>query len=81
MQIDIIYTPQQILIGIVFMYVCICKGITDKDIRDAVDNGDQTIKHLKERFAVGSQCGGCITIAKQVLSEQLAETATYYQVA
>jgi len=44
------------------MYVCICKGITDKDIRDAVDNGVETIKGLKQHFAVGSQCGGCITL-------------------
>ena len=63
------------------MYVCICKGITDKDIRDAVANGSETIKCLKDRLAVGSQCGSCVSDAKQLINEQLAASATYYQVA
>ncbi len=63
------------------MYVCICKGITDQDIRDAVDNGLETFKVLKEELAVSSQCGSCVSHAKQILNEQLAATATYYKVA
>jgi bacterioferritin-associated ferredoxin len=36
------------------MYVCICNGITDKQIRAA---------------AVGSQCGGCADYALSLLQE------------
>jgi len=64
-----------------FMFVCICKGITEQNVRDAVDSGSQNIKLLKEQLAVGSQCGTCVTHAKQLINEQLAATATYYQVA
>jgi len=63
------------------MFVCICKGITEQDIRDAVNNGADTFKSIKEQLAVSTQCGGCVTHAKQIINEQLAETATYYQVA
>lgn len=63
------------------MYVCICKGITDQDIREAINNGSESFKSLKEELAVSSQCGSCVTHAKQILNEQLAATASYYQVA
>ncbi len=63
------------------MFVCVCNAITEKDIRQAVDNGSETIKLLKEKFAIGNQCGGCITLSKQILSQQLATTACYYEVA
>lgn len=63
------------------MYVCLCKGITDQDIKEAVYNGLDTIKDLKNKFAVGSQCGGCISVVKQVLNKELADNARYYQVA
>jgi len=63
------------------MFVCICKGITEQNIRDAVDNGSESFKHLKQQLAVGSQCGSCVSDAKKLINEQLALTATYYQVA
>ena len=63
------------------MFVCVCNAVTENDIRQAVNNGNETIKQLKEKFAVGGQCGGCITMTKQILNEQLAMTACYYEVA
>jgi len=65
------------------MFVCVCNAVTENDIRQAVDNGAETIKQLKEKFSVGNQCGGCISLTKQVLNQQLAATAsaTYYEVA
>lgn len=66
---------------IVIMFVCVCKGITDKDIRQAVNNGDQSIKSIKEKFGVASQCGGCATLAKEIIDEQLIANAQFYQVA
>ncbi len=66
---------------IVLMFVCVCKGITDKDIREAVNQGDQSIKSIKETLGVASQCGGCVTLAKQIIDKQLIENASFYQVA
>jgi len=63
------------------MFVCVCNAVTENDIRQAVNDGSETIKQLKEKFGVGSQCGGCITLTKQVLNQQLAATANYYEVA
>jgi bacterioferritin-associated ferredoxin len=67
--------------GMVLMFVCVCNAITENDIRHAVDNGSETIKQLKEKFSVGDQCGGCLTLTKQIINQQLAITACYYEVA
>lgn len=51
------------------MYVCLCKGVTDKQIRQAVDNGVDSMRQLNRCLGVGSQCGKCGKHAKEVLRE------------
>ncbi|CAH1905109.1 bacterioferritin-associated ferredoxin (modular protein) [Candidatus Nitrotoga sp. HW29] len=55
------------------MYICICKGITDSAIRDAVCQGACRMRDLKTCLGVGTQCGKCACHAKQVLNEVLAD--------
>ncbi len=54
------------------MYVCICQGITDHKIADAIDNGANTMKKLTEQLNVGAQCGKCTSYTKQILNDKLA---------
>ena len=51
------------------MYVCICKGITDNHIREAVDSGCDSLRDLRRELGVGSQCGKCARHARQVMRE------------
>lgn len=51
------------------MYVCLCKGVTDKQICKAVDEGARSIRDLRQQFGVGSQCGKCTCHARDVLHE------------
>ena len=51
------------------MYVCICKGITDSQIRNAVDNGAQTMHDLRTSLGVSTQCGKCANLTKQIARE------------
>jgi len=51
------------------MYVCICKGITDNHIREAVDSGCDGLRDLRRELGVGSQCGKCARHARQILRE------------
>ncbi len=39
------------------MYVCLCHGITESDVRDAGRDGFITPRQLKSKF--GLKCGGC----------------------
>lgn len=57
------------------MYVCICHGVTDSQIEDAVDNGATTMKSLTKELKVGSQCGQCCCCAKKVLNNKLMQIA------
>ncbi|MGO4997936.1 bacterioferritin-associated ferredoxin [Oceanisphaera sp. W20_SRM_FM3] len=63
------------------MYVCLCKGITDSQLREAIANGGSEFKRLKQELAVGTQCGKCVPVAMAILAEETAKTALYYEVA
>ena len=56
------------------MYVCICKGITDNHIREAVGNGCDSLRDLRRELGVGSQCGKCARHARQELREARSAT-------
>ncbi|MDH5480507.1 MAG: bacterioferritin-associated ferredoxin [Nitrosomonas sp.] len=55
------------------MYICICKGITDSAIRDAVHQGADRMRDLKACLGVTEQCGICACHAKQVLDQTLTK--------
>ena len=54
------------------MYICICHGITDHQIRDCVNDGARTLCDLRGHLGVATQCGCCEGAAMQVLNETLA---------
>ncbi len=57
------------------MYVCLCKNITCSDIREAAAReGLCSLRDLKDRLGVASQCGKCARCARGVLEETLRET-------
>ncbi|RUO36832.1 (2Fe-2S)-binding protein [Aliidiomarina shirensis] len=58
------------------MYVCLCKGITDKQIVQAVENGAASVRELRKQFGLGNQCGKCTCMARGVLNEALQSTAS-----
>jgi len=51
------------------MYVCVCKAVTDKQIKTAIDNGVCTRRQLFECFGVGSDCGKCNKHVKELLNQ------------
>ncbi len=53
------------------MYVCLCSGVTEQQIRDEVCNGASSVCDLSARLGVGSGCGCCRSFAAQVLDETL----------
>ena len=45
------------------MYVCLCRAVTDKQIRQAVADGASNLRDLRTRLGVASQCGKCARCA------------------
>ncbi len=57
------------------MYVCICNGITDKQIRAAVARGVGSLEELQDELGVASQCGSCADHALSMLVEAIPQPA------
>lgn len=56
------------------MYVCLCRNVTDKDIRQLVHTeGVTSMRELREHLGVAMQCGKCSRCAKDVLQEAVCE--------
>ena len=53
------------------MYVCICQGITDAQIRAAAAAGATTLDAVRHTLGVASQCGQCGSLASEILTESL----------
>jgi len=54
------------------VYICICNSVTDRQIRDAVNqHGARRIGHLKKQLGACTQCGKCAAAAQQVLDDCL----------
>ena len=57
------------------MYICLCHGITDKQIRACVvETGARTLCDLSGQLGVATQCGSCADSACEVLVETLTAT-------
>lgn len=52
-----------------FMYVCICKAVTDKQIRRAAAGGVDNLYELREALGVASGCGSCAGMAQSILDD------------
>ena len=53
------------------MYICICKGVTDTAIREAVCQGADRMRDLKDCLGVSEQCGVCAAHAQEVLEQRI----------
>lgn len=55
------------------MYICVCRGVTDRAIREAVLQGAERMRDLKANLGVTEQCGVCACHAKMVLDQTLLQ--------
>lgn len=53
------------------MIVCVCNNVSDRKIRQAVDEGMSTMTELRDNLDVAACCGKCHACAKDVLRECL----------
>ena len=57
------------------MYVCLCRGITDQDIKDAVANGAESYREIRDLLDLGTCCGRCVPEARAIISDELSDLA------
>lgn len=51
------------------MFVCICNGVTDSQIREALADGATSLEELHDTLGVASQCGSCSEQAMSLIHE------------
>jgi bacterioferritin-associated ferredoxin len=57
------------------MYVCVCNGITEAQVRDAIAQGATSLPSLSARLGVTTGCGGCASIVALMLSPDAASVS------
>lgn len=55
------------------MYICVCNGITERDIRASIDGGARSFADLQRELGIASGCGQCTQEAKCLLREARRE--------
>lgn len=55
------------------MYVCLCKGVTDKEIRRSVEDGARSWRDVQRETGCGTQCGKCACMGKGIAREAIKE--------
>ncbi|MCP5195887.1 MAG: (2Fe-2S)-binding protein [Gammaproteobacteria bacterium] len=58
------------------MYLCICKSVSDRQIREAIELGARTIGDLNTRLGIGVDCGKCADSIREFLDACLAAPAS-----
>jgi len=62
------------------LYVCICNGVTDRQIRDAAASGVRSVAELTMRTGCGASCGSCLETAAAILEATPPERRNAFSV-
>lgn len=54
------------------MIVCVCKGITDRRIREEAAAG-RSLEEVLRRTGAGSSCGSCVFAIARIVSDTQAQ--------
>ena len=53
------------------MYVCLCKSVTDQQIKESVENGVTSFSAMRSHLDVSTACGKCECEVKQIIQKKL----------
>ena len=57
------------------MYVCLCRAVTDGQIRNSIENGASSFREVRDELDLGTCCGRCVPEARALIDQTLAEIA------
>ena len=61
------------------MYICVCKAVTERQVKQAVNEGAYSMRDLRNRLGVAGECGRCAKCALDCLREHKAAEAKSQQ--
>lgn len=51
------------------MYVCVCKGVSDRIVLATIRAGARTVNDVSKRCGAGSDCGACRGTIRDMLED------------
>jgi len=57
------------------MYVCLCNGISDRQIREVVDRGADSLRAVQAHLPVANCCGQCADCAREIIDDHRISAA------
>lgn len=57
------------------MYVCLCNGVTEREIRHTAAAGCKSVAELTMRTGCGAGCGSCLSTAADIIDDVHAAVA------
>ena len=57
------------------MYICLCQGVTDRDIKASIEAGAVSLSEVQATLPVALNCGSCRNSAQALIDEVLDEKA------
>ena len=57
------------------MYVCVCNAVTERQIRQAINEGARTNGQLRQRLDAERMCGSCDDCIEDYLAETFMATS------
>ena len=57
------------------MWVCLCKGVNDRQIRAAINAGARTPEDIAAQCRATTGCGGCLPEVCRILEDHFAAEA------
>ncbi len=51
------------------MVVCLCQGVSEKDVREVIAEGATTRKKVTSACGAGAGCGGCHQSIREIIRE------------
>jgi bacterioferritin-associated ferredoxin len=53
------------------MYVCVCRAVTEQEVRGAIDAGAETVQAVTKTCCAGDDCGACHAVIAKMIEERL----------
>ena len=52
------------------MYICLCYGVTDGQVKSLVEDGACSVKDVQKRCLAGTDCGSCLDQLRQTVEKE-----------
>lgn len=56
------------------MIVCLCHGISDREVREHVQGGCRTVGQVGRACGAGTDCGRCVDVLRQMVRAEAPPT-------